>query len=65
MYLELQSQRSGAALPVDRYGASAQAAASSAAHPDAHVSQPQLAFNPQLAKLTGSMECWRWRGEMP
>ena len=55
MYLELQSQRSSAALPVDRQDATAQAAANSAAHPDAHVSQPQLAFNPQLASLTRSM----------
>ena len=55
MYLELQSQRSSAALPVDRYDATAQAAATSAAHPDAHVSQPLLAFNPQLASMTRSM----------
>src|ERR1051325_8729525 len=55
MYLELQSHRSSAALPVDRSNASAQAEASSAAHPDAHISQPQLAFNPQLASLTRAM----------
>lgn len=54
MYLELQSHRSGAALPVDRPNASAPAEAG-AAHPAAHVSQPQLAFHPQLASLTRAM----------
>ncbi|WNL46592.1 hypothetical protein RKE25_02840 [Dyella sp. BiH032] len=54
MQLELQAYRSQATLPTDRAAAAAQAT-DALAHPDAHVSQPQLAFHPQLASLTRAM----------
>lgn len=55
MYLELQSNRSSAALPVDHSTTQSQSAASTVASTDAHVSLPQFAFNPQLAGLTRAM----------
>ena len=55
MQLELQAFRSQSTAPTDRTIAAAAQTTELLAHPDAHVSQPQFAFHPQLASLTRAM----------